>query len=376
MINKTRLRDLFLRLINIDSVSFNEKNIGEIIVEKLESLGLEVELHTTAKKYLEAHPHSFPNIYGILKGNVEEEPVLFSSHLDTVVPGINKKADCSIAGIIKSQGDTVLGADDISGVASIIEALTVLVENNLKHGDIEVLFTVAEEPFCEGSKYLNYDLIKSKRAYVLDLNGLVGTAALSAPSIISFEVDIIGKAAHAGFAPWEGVNALNIAVETLKEIKTGHINDTTTVNIGTIHGGSGKNIVPAEIKLTGEVRSFNHDFALSTAEQILKSFKENANKMGGVAYCRQYNHIEAFNISESEEVTDKFKKAAKRIGIKTNMIKTFGGSDGNRFNAAGIKTLVLACAMENVHTTNEYTDLNELQRAAELTLELMKYKEE
>lgn len=367
-----RIVENFIALSRIDSESFHERELARHVVDRLASLGVEVRTDTTDEKYLEAHPDSFPNIYGFLPGNREGGPILFSAHLDTVAPGNGKRARVTEAGKIVSEGDTVLGADDISGIVSILEALERLKEGNRKHPDLEILFTVAEEPFCEGSRYFDYGMLKSGSAYVFDLNGPVGRAAVAAPTILSFEIDVEGKGAHAGFAPEEGINALNIAVETLADVKTGHIDGETTVNFGTISGGTGKNIVPANIKITGEVRSLNHQKASDEVERILKKFEQSARKAGGLARCRRNEHIRAFQTDENDVVAGRFLKAAKSIGIsRPELIATMGGSDGSRFWENGIKTMVLACAMENVHTTGEYTDVKELERAAELALALM-----
>lgn len=372
MVNRDRMIHNFIELAEFDSESFSEKAIGEFVHKSLEDLGLEVRTDTTDEKYLAEHPDSYPNIYGFWKGNVSGDPILFSAHLDTVAPGIGKKAIVGDDGRIRSDGSTVLGADDISGLVSILEAIRVIQENGLNHPDIEVLITVAEEPFCEGARYFDYRMLKAKQAYVLDLNGPIGTAAIKAPSIISFEIEIKGKAAHAGFAPEEGINALNIAVAGLSELKTGHIDSETTVNFGTISGGTGKNIVPEKIVIAGEIRSTNHEKASMQTEKVFRTFHDKAKKAAGIAYCCKHEHIRAFERKSSDAVAQRFMQAAKACEIeKTDLITTFGGSDGNRLNEHGIQTMVLACAMENVHTTTEYVNIEEFVKSAELTLQLM-----
>lgn len=362
----------FITLTGFDSEAFYEHDIAEYVKEKLEKLGLMVRIDTTDEEYLKAHPQSFPNIYGFLPGNIEGEPLLFSAHLDTVAPGKEKKRNITSDGRITSDGSTVLGADDISGVVSIFYGLEQIRKNDLAHPDIEVLFTVAEEMFCEGSRYLDYSLIKSKRAYVFDLSGNVGSAAVRAPSIFSFEIDIKGRASHAGFAPQKGINALNIAVDSLKGIRTGKTDEETTVNFGTINGGTGKNIVPEKITITGEVRSLDHEKAKKTMEGIIETFSHNARKAGGVAYCYCHEHIRAFTVDRNKETVKHFMQALPACDMnEIDLITTFGGSDANRLNEHGIETIVLACGMENVHTTKEYIAIKELKKSAELALRLM-----
>lgn len=374
--NKNRILEEFLKLISFDSESFHEREISEYLKKKLTDLGLEVSEDDAREKLLANDSNRIQtasNIYGYLKGNIEGEIILFSSHLDTVSPGNGKKAIVHEDGKITSDGNTVLGADDVSGLVSILEALTVVKENNLSHPDIEVLFTVAEEPYCEGSRYIDYSRLKAKNGYVLDLTGDIGRAAIAAPSIISLEIAVKGKAAHAGFNPEEGINALSIAVNALTRIKTGHTSENTTVNFGTISGGTGKNIVPEEIFIKGEVRSLKHNEALKEIETVKEVFEAEAKKHGGEVNVNVIEHIKAYGVDESSFVVRKFVKAVLEDDRcrMPECIVTFGGSDANRLNENGIATIVMACGMENCHSKTEYTRLDDIERSAGLTLKLM-----
>lgn len=361
IVNKNRIVKEFVKLVAFDSESYHETKIAAYLKTKLIDLGLSV--YQDEKR----------NLYGYLKGTETSEPILFSSHMDTVSPGIRKRAVVHDDGTITSEGNTVLGADDVSGIVSILEALTVIKENSIKHPDIEVLFTTAEEPYCEGSRYVDYERIHSKCGYVLDLVGKVGTAAISAPSILSVQVHIKGKASHAGFAPEEGINALNIAVKALSSVKTGYVGDDTTVNFGVIHGGIGKNIVPEDIYLEGEIRSLRHENAWREVRKITESFEKAAKALGGVQEITTTEHIKAYRIDENDEVVRRFMKACDEADrcIKPDCIMTFGGSDANRLNEHGISTIVIACAMENCHSKSEYTCIQQLEQSAKLTLQLM-----
>lgn len=375
-VNKNRILEEFLKLVSFDSESFNEKEISEYLNKKLTDLGLEVSEDDAKEKLLakdSSRTQTASNIYGYLKGDIEGETILFSSHLDTVSPGNNKKAIVHEDGKITSDGNTVLGADDVSGLVSILEALTVIKENNLSHPDIEVLFTVAEEPYCEGSRYIDYSKLKAKSGYVLDLTGDIGRAAIAAPSIISLEIAIKGKAAHAGFNPEEGINALSIAANALTKIKTGHTSENTTVNFGTIAGGSGKNIVPEDVFIKGEVRSLKHNEALKEIETVKEVFEAESKKYGGEVKIDVIEHIKAYGVDESSFVVRRFVKAVLEDDRcrMPECIVTFGGSDANRLNENGISTIVMACGMENCHSKAEYTSLTDIERSAGLTLKLM-----
>lgn len=373
-VNKGRIITEFFRLTAFDAPSYHEKNIAEYVKKKLLDLGLTVEEDHAKEKLLAEDPsreHTSNNIYAYLKGN--GKPILFSSHLDTVNPGFGKKAVLQDDGRITSEGDTVLGADDVSGLVSILEALTVIKEKNLPHPDLEILFTVAEEPYCSGSRFVEYEKLKAKEGYVLDLTGAVGTAATAAPSILSLKIGVKGRAAHAGFAPEKGINALSVAADALANIRTGRVYENLTVNFGTITGGSGRNIVPEEVWIEGEIRCLEHEKALCEADLIREIFEKAAKKYGGVIDFSLTEHIRSYGISERKNVVKRFRKAAATVTTleKPELITTYGGSDANRLNEHNIETIVLACAMENSHGTDEYTTVPELTRSAELVLRLM-----
>jgi tripeptide aminopeptidase len=198
--------------------------------------------------------------------------------MDTVEPGLHKKAIVHEDGKITSDGSTVLGADDVSGVVSILEAVRTIKEKRLPHRSIEVLFPIAEEVYLKGSEVFDFSQVKAKEAYVLDLDGPVGTAAIKAPTVVSLTARLIGKASHAGFAPEQGIHAICMAAEAVTKIRQGRIDEETTVNIGLIEGGKARNIVPEECILKGEVRSLKHEKALLQARLIEEIIKEVSDK--------------------------------------------------------------------------------------------------
>jgi len=373
-VNKDRIIEEFIKLTSFDAPSYQEEDISKYLKEKLQSLGLSVEEDDAREKLLQedaSRTKTASNLYAYLKGT--GDPILFSSHMDTVNPGIGKKAVLQDDGRITSAGNTVLGADDISGLVSILEALTVIKEKKLPHPDLEILFTVAEEPYCSGSRFVDYKRLKAKEGYVLDLTGAVGTAAIAAPSILSLKIGVKGRAAHAGFNPEKGINALSIAADALANIRTGRVYENLTVNFGTISGGSGRNIVPEEIWIEGEIRCLEHEKALCEADLIKEIFEKAAKKYGGEIEFQLTEHIKSYGISKRKNVVKRFLTAAKEVTTLEHpeTITTYGGSDANRLNEHNIDTIVVANAMENSHGTDEYTTVAELTRSAELTLRLM-----
>lgn len=360
MIQRKRLLKTFLDIVSIDSESWHEEDTQAYIKDTLGHLGMTCFVDETG------------NLYGSMPANRSEaEPVLLSAHMDTVSPGIGKKAILHEDGLITSDGTTVLGADDVSGIAEILEVLTVLHEKDLPHGEIEVLFPVAEELFSLGSKSFDFSRIKSKKAYTLDMSGPIGTAALAAPSIHSITVTIHGKSSHAGFAPEKGIHSIAIAADALSRLENGFVEEDTCVNFGTIQGGSGRNIVPASTVITGEVRSMDDKKADARIREIRDTFESSASRFGGRIEFSDQWLIHSYRIREDEEVARAYAKACEKTGLPAVFMDTFGGSDNNRFTEYGIRGIVLSSGMNKVHTVEEYTHVDDLVLAAQILLNLV-----
>jgi len=369
MINKERLINEFINLTKFNSESFNEAEIEKYVIKKLEALDLDVKLDNASISLRRYNENPSNNLYAYLKGN--GNGLILSAHLDTVSPGNFKRAIIE-NDKIKSDGTTVLGADCLSSVAAILEVLKVIKENNLPHRDIEIAFFVAEEPFAKGSRYFDYSLLKSKNAYVFDLEGNINNVAIAAPSIISFDLKIIGKAAHAGFRPMDGINAISILGDSLKEIKLGKIDDNTTVNIGLINGGTGINIVPDLIGLKGEIRSLDNDRALIELNKLKNIFENNAKFYNGSIEFNYEIEFSAYNILKNDDIIKDYENAISKINNnKINYIKTFGGSDNNNLNMNGIRGIVIGNGMRNVHSKDEYILIDDLYDTARLILNLV-----
>ncbi|MDY4971223.1 MAG: M20/M25/M40 family metallo-hydrolase [Lachnospiraceae bacterium] len=397
-VNRKRLVDTFLKLISIDTESYHERKMADFLKQELETLGLHVEEDDSAGKLAEHYARTVGkpaadtedntavpaekadpagNLWTCLPGNLPsekdnyEKAILFSSHMDTVSPGNGKKALVHEDGRITSDGSTVLGADDVSGIAEILELIRILKEHRIPHPDIEFLFTAAEEPYCQGSRLFDFKKLHARTAYVLDLSGPVGTAALAAPSILSLYIHVRGKSAHAGFNPENGIHAIQIASRAISHLSFGHVEPDTTVNLGTITGGSGKNIVPEEVYLTGEIRSMNPEKADYWLQQVTDIFRQEAESAGGSAEIICEKEFDACRCGPEEPAVQIFVKAAENLKLPVTLMETFGGSDNNRFYSHGIHGLVIANAMNQCHSTQEYTHADEMERAVRLLVEIL-----
>ncbi len=364
MMDKQRITELFTGLVEVDSLSRGERQMADILTAELERLGFEVTEDDAGEKI----GSDTGNLYAFLQGtDPGKKPVLFSAHMDTVVPGIGKKAVIDREkGVITSAGDTVLGADDAAGIAQILEGIRSVMESGRGYGDIEVLFTVAEEVYTIGAAEFDYGRIRSNAAYVIDLSDSIGRAAVAAPSIISFGFTITGKPAHAGFDPEAGINAIAIASDIIAGTRQGLVAEGVTLNIGTISGGSVSNIVSETCTCTGEVRGNDHEAASSVLDELLERIERKAAEAGAEYSFESKVMIHAYRTDESEEVCEIFRKACRSMGIEAEFISTRGGSDNNVFAQCGLPGIVVGCGMSNTHSTDEYIYLDDLYRGAEL----------
>ncbi len=363
---KNRLWQTFQALIDIDSPTFGERALCDFLKTRLLELGVSVYEDGAGEQI----GGNCGNLYGFLPGG--GAPLLFSAHMDTVEPARGKKAVLGKDGFIRPEGDTILGADDGAGMAVILEALARLKEEGIPHRPIELLFPVAEEKYGLGSAAADYSRLHSKEAYVLDLEGEIGEAANAAPTLLSFEVTVKGKAAHAGFAPKEGVHALAAAAKAVARLPLGEAEPGLTCNVGTMKGGEADNIVPALAVITGEIRSLSHEKALACWERVKAAFEEEAKAAGATVKAEMRLRITAYETPLDAPVAARFRRACQEAGVPCRIHATLGGSDNNNFARAGIEGLVIACSMHRVHSTEEYSRLEELEACVRLVMSLMK----
>ena len=270
MVWKQNIIEDFEQLVSFDSISFHERKTADWLIERLQKMGFSVEEDDAGSHY----GGDTGNLYAVLDGTLPGEPVIFCAHMDVVEPWSGKKSIVEEDGTIHSAGDTVLGADDISGILEILYGVQLVIDSGKPHKKIEILFTIGEELYVKGSDVFDYSKIEAKQAYVLDLSGTVGAAARRAPSIISIKAEVKGKAAHAGFEPERGIHAIAVAAEAVTRLSMGHVDEDTTFNIGTINGGTATNIVPDSCVVTGEIRSYDHNKALEHVKNTEKIFAE------------------------------------------------------------------------------------------------------
>ena len=367
MVNEKRLIESFVELVKIDSVSREEKEVADFLVKKLKDLGLEVIVDQAGEKV----KSNSGNIIARLKGNKDKGiPIMFSAHMDTVVPGKNINPLCDGEKIV-SDGKTILGADDKAAIAALLEALYIIKEKNISHGDIEIVFSICEEIGLHGAKNLDISSLNARIAFVLDAGGQVGKIITTAPSQNSLKIIIYGKSAHAGSNPEEGINAIQVAGFALSRMKLGRIDEETTTNIGIISGGKATNIIPDEVTLEGEVRSRKEEKLEKYTERLKKIAEDTAQEFKAKAEVKINREYYCYNLSTDDQVVKIATKAVKDMGLQPLLCPSGGGSDANVFNKKGFPSVVLAVGMEKVHTLEEYILVKNLKNTAGCILSII-----
>jgi tripeptide aminopeptidase len=374
MINKDRLSETFKFLVEIDSVSREEGEFAKEIKKVLESMGAKTVVDNAGEKT----GSDTGNLVAKFKGNVSAPPLLINAHMDTVQPG---KGITVILknGIFTSDGSTILGADDKSSIAVILESLRVLKENGLQYGPIDLVLTICEEIGLLGAKHFDLSLIDAKFGYALDATDVDGII-VRAPAANRLEFKIHGKDSHAGAAPEKGINAILLASKAIAGLEIGRIDRETTCNIGIIEGGIATNIVPNLVTVKGEVRSHDKDKLAKVTDDIVSSFKDVVENFRKIDSKDNLPSLEvsiekdfpSTDIPEDHPVVAMAVQAGKNLGRKIVCKASGGGADANIFFETGIITGVLGTGMRDMHTVRENVKLDDMVKATELLIEIIK----
>lgn len=361
-IDRNRLTETFVELLRINSPSFCEEEIGALLKERLRGLGCAVAVQHYGRSFnlIARTPATRPDF----------PPILLNAHMDTIEPTEGISFEVTSA-MVRSTGTTVLGADDKSAIAQILEALEVIAERSIPHGDIEIVFTSAEEKGLFGARHLDMTMIRSRHALVLDSCGSIGRIVTAAPAHHTYTMGITGRAAHAGIEPERGISAIRVAAEIIADVPDGRIDAETTANIGIISGGTATNVVPKEVTIQGEVRSHNRVRLDDIKSRIFETARHASASQGARLSITEEEEYEAFRIDEHDPFLAYLEGVFTSCGIAPCHITTGGGSDANIFNRRGITAINISTGMEKVHSNEEQISLQDLQRGCLVVLQVI-----
>lgn len=365
MINKERLLNTFLDYVRIDSESTHEAAMAQRLVEDLQVLGCIIDTDNSQSQT----GSDTGNLYVTLPGNTQGEPIILCAHMDTVVPGICVEPIIE-DGMIRSKGNTVLGGDDKSGICAIVETLRTIVEQNLPHPTIQAVFTVCEEVGLRGSAHLDYSKLKATRAAVLDSSGDAGKIIIAAPGQYKLSAEVIGRRAHAGVAPEEGISAIQVLAQAISKMKLLRIDEETTANIGVISSEYATNIVAERAKIVAEARSRSDAKLEQQAQHMMNCLKDACETYGATLEGGLTKAYSAYSFPENDPFVQQIVSACHKAGVKPVLAASGGGSDANNMNRNGIQSVVLGTGMTKAHTTSEEISIANLENTAALTLAL------
>lgn len=349
-----RLVDQFIEMVKIPSESGNEKEMIEYLENEFQKLGAE----TTIDDY--------GNLVAKIdaKGCEGIDPILLSCHADTVKPGVGISPIIE-NGIIKSNGTTILAADDKAGIAEMLEAL----RTADIHPPIEVAISRQEEIGLLGVKNMDYGLISAKRGFLLD-NDTLDTIVIGGPSYFAIDVEVKGRAAHAGMEPEKGINAIYAASKAISQLNLGRLDHETTANVGVIGGGIIRNGVPDSATFLAECRSLNHSKAKKLAGEMEEIIKQQVENTGAEVKIKIDNLCKAVDIPEDSWTVKTAQQALKTVGIDAKTTFITGFTDASIYNNKGIEMAVVGIGARLEHSTEEHIYIKDMEKAVKMLLEI------
>ncbi len=351
-----RMINQFMEMVQIESESGNETNFMNYLKTEFEKLGGEVTIDAYGNliaKFAE-------------KGCSGKEPILMSCHGDTVQPGKGIEPVLK-DGVIRSKGNTILGADDKAGIAELLEALRVAEI----HPPVEVGISRQEEVGLLGVKEMDFSIFKAKKGYLLD-NDELETIIIGGPSYYAIDVTIKGRGAHAGMEPEKGINAIQAAAFAIAKLKLGRLDEETTANVGVINGGIIRNGVPDNVTFLAECRSLNHDKAEKLSKEMEKIIRDEVTRNGSQVEISIDNKCKAVEISPDAEVVATAKNALKSVGVDASTTFITGFTDASIYNNNGIEMAGVGIGARLEHSTDEHIYVDDMKKAKNMIVEIFR----
>jgi tripeptide aminopeptidase len=361
------LLSLFLRLAPIDGVSHVERAIADEVIALLRAGGIDVIEDESAPVV----KSNAGNLLCFPPGFRPDVPAtMLEAHLDTVQPTGSLKV------IVKedrvcSDGTTILGADNRMGLSILVDLLLHADTLPQPRKNFFVALTVGEETGLYGAGALDLSKFHVTTAFVFDCSKRPGIFIRESVGLYDFTAQFVGKAAHAGVAPEEGVSAIALAAAAISKIRLGRIDGETTANIGRIYGGDATNIVPERVTVEGEVRSFSPDKIREELRRIEQTFYSTVNGTGRLVFSA-YSDFEPYVHAPNAPAVVELEQAIRRAGLTPQPIRYMGGSDANKYNAKGVPAVNIGIGAQKPHSVEEFFLLEDLFKSSEIAHELVK----
>jgi tripeptide aminopeptidase len=357
---------LFLELAGIASPSGEERAVADVVLRYLGGLGLDADEDGSGP----AIGSSMGNIYVDLEPTVSGTALFFCAHLDTVPPSgpLEPVVD---GGVVRNAGGTILGADNKSAVAVMLDATRRVLAESRPHAGIELLFTPKEEVGLLGAAAFDHSRLQAQVGYVYDQAAPIGDVILGAPYAHSMEVRFHGRAAHSGMYPEEGRSAIAAAARAIADLRLGRIDEETTANVGTIHGGTAGNIIPEWCAFLAEARSHDERKLADVVQEMLDAIGFAAGLEDCEVETEVHKNYAGYRFKRDDEVVRLAHTALERSGFTPSYGLSGGAADANVFNERGLQCLNLANGMQDIHTPDERIAVDDLDAMVEVTLALL-----
>ena len=297
-------------------------------------------------------------------------PIFLCAHFDTV-PLDGDLQPVLNDGIVRNAGGTILGADDKSALAVMVEAARRIVEDERPHAGVELLFTPMEEIGLVGANAFDPDRLEARVGYVYDQAAPIGDVVVGSPTAQELELTFVGRAAHAGMYPEDGRSAVLAAARAIVDMPLGRIDEVTSANVGLVRGGTARNVVPERCTLEAEVRS--HDDA--RVSEVVQQIVDAAAFAASVSECSLETRVEpkyrGYRFREDDLAVRLAVEALAQTGYTARLGLSGGAADANVFNARGLQCVNLANGMTDIHTPDEQIAIEDLERMVDVTLALV-----
>ena len=346
MSDDQRMLDRFVRLCEIPSPTGDERAVADQVLGELRGLGIEVTEDGAAGSALAGAG----NLIARLPGE-RDAWVMFACHLDTV-PHEGPIEVSFDEGVFRSQGETILGADNKAAMTVLMELAARHVEKPGQLG-LELVFTVAEEDGLRGAKELDLESLRSPFGFVLDHASPIGEVITVAPTYKRLAAEFEGIEAHSGIRPEDGRSAIQAAAAAIAGMRLGRLDDETTANVGTIRGGTASNVVPGHCRLDGEARSLDDDRANKTVGAMVDACTWAASEYECDVDVEVREVFRGYRLRPSAPSVSLARAALERCKLEPREVATGGGSDANALNASGFECVLLANGTEANHTPDE-----------------------
>jgi tripeptide aminopeptidase len=370
------LNGTFAELCRIESPSGRERACAERVIAELRALGVKVHEDEAASVVGSDCGNLLAFVSADWPGGSEENArqgrsLMLCAHLDTV-PLAAPVEPVLLKGSWENANDGILGADNKAAIAVML-ALARHVRREGAPVDLELLFTVGEEQALAGARAFDASRLNSDFGFVFDHASPIGEVIVDSPTHFRIEASFHGAAAHAGIRPEDGRSAILAAARAIASMQLGRLDPGTTVNVGTISGGTAMNVVAESCTLVAEARALDDQHAEAVVAEIVDRLHEAANLPDcdcdvDISVQRTFSGYSLPVTSRPVRVAE---QALRACGHEPVRISSGGGSDANALIAQGFATVNIANGTERAHEPGERVSADALEEMLDVAIALL-----